>query len=121
MHVALADAVRDGLLSANPCSIPGAGITRPKESGTATPTEVTQLAAAMPAHLGAAVIVAAWSGLRFGELFALARRHVDLDAGTVRVERALSRTRNGTVFTPTKTAGSVRTVHLPRFLSLIHI
>lgn len=116
LHVALADAVRDGLLNANPCSIPGAGITRPKESGTATPAEVTQLAAAMPAHLGAAVIVAAWSGLRFGELFALARRHVDLDAGTIRVERALSRTRNGTTFTPTKTAGSVRTVHLPRFV-----
>src|SRR5699024_846950 len=56
----------------------------------------------------AAVLVAAWSGLRQGELFALTRREVDLSAGSLRVVRS----RAGL----TKTRGSVRTVFLPRFV-----
>lgn len=82
-------AVQDGLLRANPCQIASAGVVHHRERGTATPAEVAALAAAMPARYSAAVTLAAWSGLRYGELFALARRHVDLDTGTLRVERSL--------------------------------
>ncbi len=114
LHAGLADAFYDELIPTNPCRIPGAGITRPRERGTVSPPEVVQLADAMPDHVQAAVYVAAWSGLRYGELFALARRHVDLDAGTLRVERAL--TSDADVHGPTKTAGSVRTVNLPGFV-----
>jgi integrase len=116
LRAAMNDAVRDRLISESPCVVTGAGVTRPRERGTASPTEVVALAKAMPARLRAAVIVAAWSGLRYGELFALARRHVDLTAGTVRVDRALSKGDTGDRFGLTKTTGSVRTVSLPRFV-----
>jgi len=115
LRAAMNDAVRDRLIPESPCVVSGAGVTRPRERGTASPAEVIALAKGMPAHLRAAVIVAAWSGLRYGELFALARRHVDITAGTVRVDRALSKGDTGDRFGLTKTTGSVRTVTLPRF------
>ncbi|SIT73647.1 site-specific integrase [Microbacterium sp. RU33B] len=111
LRVILATAVIDDLLTANPCQIKSAGTTHPRERGVASPAEVVALAEHMPAHLSAAVTVAAWSGLRYGELFALARRHVDLDTGTLRVERALD-SKGG--FSRPKTAKSRRVVHLPR-------
>lgn len=114
LHAALTDATADGLILTNPCRIPGAATIRPRERGTVDPSEVTQLARAMPAHVRAAVYVAAWSGLRYGELFALARRHVSIENGTVRVERSLTSGRS--VHGLTKTRGSVRTVTLPAFV-----
>ncbi|GEK86805.1 tyrosine-type recombinase/integrase [Microbacterium aerolatum] len=111
----LSTAVTDGLLQTNPCQIKSAGTSRTRERGTATPAEVQQLAAHMPRRLAAAVTLAAWSGLRYGELFALARRHIDLTDGAVRVERALIQIPGESItFGPTKTAKSRRTVHLPR-------
>lgn len=114
LHAALADATNDGLILTNPCRIVGAAVMRPAERGTVTPAEVALLAAQMPQHVRAAVFVAAWSGLRYGELFALARRHVDLETGTLKVERALTADRD--VHGLTKTQGSVRTVVLPAFV-----
>ncbi len=62
----------------------------------------------------AAVHLAAWSGLRAGELLGLARGHVDLTVGTVRVERAVEYLGDHSpTMGPTKTASSRRTVHLP--------
>lgn len=116
LHTALEAAVRDGLLTSNPCTIPGAGAVRHRERGTANPAEVVALAHAMPERLRAAVIVAAWSGLRYGELFALARRHIDTDARRVRVERALPGRTTGADWGLTKTRGSVRSVTLPGFV-----
>jgi integrase len=116
LRTVLNAAVRDGLMASNPCTIPGAGTVRHRERGTANPAEVVALAHAMPERHRAAVIVAAWSSLRYGELFALARRHVDLTAGTLRVERALPRHGDGTSWALTKTAGSARTVTLPPFV-----
>lgn len=111
----LSTAVTDQLLQSNPCQIKGAGTSRTHERGTASPAEVQQLAAHMPRRLAVAVTIAAWSGLRYGELFALARRHIDLADGSVRVERALLQVPGEPVsFGPTKTAKSRRTVHLPR-------
>lgn len=116
LRTVLNAAVRDGLIPANPCTIPGAGSVRHRERGTANPAEVVALAHAMPERYRAAVIVAAWSSLRYGELFALARRHVDLEAGTLRVERALPRHGDGRTWALTKTAGSARSVALPPFV-----
>ncbi|MEA4944528.1 MAG: tyrosine-type recombinase/integrase [Propionicimonas sp.] len=113
LHAILAAAVIDGLLTSNPARITGGGIVRHAERETASPDEVAALAEGMPANLRAAVWLAAWSGLRRGELLGLARRHVDLEAGSVRVERTLDRA--GTLG-PTKTRASVRTVYLPAFV-----
>lgn len=110
-------AVTDGLLDRNPCQIKGAGESRSAERGTASPAEVAALAAHMPRRLSAAVILAAWSGLRAGELFALARRHVNLEARTVTVERALVEvTGRAPTFGTPKTVKSRRTVTLPGFV-----
>ncbi|MFF8186760.1 tyrosine-type recombinase/integrase [Microbacterium sp. NPDC016588] len=116
LRAILTTAVTDGLLSVNPCQIKGAGQVAHRERGTASPAEVAAIARHMPPRYAAAVTLAAWSGLRYGELFALARRHLDLGAGTVRVERALEQVPGQPIrFGKTKTAKSLRTVHLPAF------
>lgn len=115
LHTQLARAVADGRISSNPASIKGAGSARSRERVPATPQQVAVIASNMPARLAAAVHVAAWSGLRAGELFGLARSHVDLEAGTVRVERAAVTSLKGSPahLGATKTESSRRTVHLP--------
>lgn len=118
LRAILNTAVTDGLIAANPCAIPGAGVQRSRERRPATPAEVTQLTQLVPAEFRAAVLLAAWSSLRHGELFALARRHVDLDERTVHVERALITVPGQPiVYGPPKTRRSRRTVHLPAFVA----
>lgn len=113
LRACLNTAVRDGILTANPCQIK-LGSDGAAERVPATLAELETIAAAMPEHLTCAVHVAAWSGLRAGELFGLARRHLDLEAGTVRVERAVLELAGRVAgFGPPKTASSVRTVHVP--------
>lgn len=116
LHMLMQQAVQEGRITANPCQLPRAGQAPTSERVPATPAQVAALAQAMPSRYAAAVYVAAWSGLRAGELFGLARRHVDLAAGTVRVERAAeyrSDTDRAPALGPTKTTSSLRTVHLP--------
>lgn len=115
LRAALNAAVKDGLIVANPCQVRRAGHSPAESRSIAEPAEVRALAEAMPDHLAAAVHVAAWSGLRPGEVFALARRHVDLEQGTVTVERSLKQVNNGPVaFGPPKTDAGRRVVNLPR-------
>lgn len=80
-------AVQDGAIVRNPCQIPGAGIQKSPERGIATPAEVAKLIDATTAPLRAAVALAAWCGLRRGEICALRTRDVDLDHGRVTVRR----------------------------------
>jgi integrase len=108
------DAVRDGLLLRSPCTIRGAGSERSPEMRTITVDEVIALSKAMPSHLSAMVMVAAFGGLRWGELTGLARGAVDISAGTLRVHQALIETTSGKMsFGPPKTEAGRRTVHLP--------
>lgn len=117
LRTVLATAEREELIPRNPCRIRGAATVKSAERKPATPEQVRSLADAMPERYAAAVIVAAWSGLRSGELRALARRHVDLDAGTIRVERAiLELSGQKPTFGRTKTEGSRRVVALPEFV-----
>lgn len=115
LRTMLGHAVREGRIMANPCDIAGAGVIRNPERVPATPADVAAIAAAMPDRYAAAVTLAAWSALRAGELFGLTRRHVDLDAGTVRIEHQAVTCLRGVApyLGPTKTESSRRTVHLP--------
>lgn len=118
LRTILNTAVADGIIAANPCAIPGAGVQRSRERRPATPAEVAQLSRLVPREFHTAVLLAAWSSLRHGELFALARRHVDLDARTVHVERALITVPGQPiVYGPPKTRKSRRIVHLPAFVA----
>lgn len=80
-------AVRDGVIVKNPCQIAGAGSERAKERPVASPAEVVALVEAITPRYRAAVLLAAWCGLRRGELLGLRREDVDLAAGLVTVHR----------------------------------
>ncbi|WP_165945691.1 tyrosine-type recombinase/integrase [Micromonospora sp. KC606] len=71
------------------------------------------LAAAVPARYSALILLAAFSGLRWGELAALRRQDIDLDAATVRVARKLAALRSHLEFGPSKSAAGVRVAALP--------
>ena len=80
-------AVRDGAIGKNPCQIPGAGSDRAKERPIASPAEVAALIEAITPRYRAAVLLAAWCGLRRGEVLGLRHDDVDLAAGAVTVRR----------------------------------
>jgi integrase len=107
-------AVTDELVTRNPCRVKGAGADRAKERAIPTVGQVEVLMNAMPAQLRAAVVLAAWGILRRGEVLGLRRGDIDLEAGTVRVERSLGERRNGDLMIgPPKSAAGVRTVNMP--------
>ena len=70
----LAVAVEAGYLLRNPCTVKGAGQERAPEMRFATVAQVMALAAAVPARYRALVLVAAYGGLRWGELVGLTVR-----------------------------------------------
>jgi integrase len=85
LRAVLNTAVRDGAIAKNPCQIPGAGSDRAKERPVASPDEVVALVEAITPRYRAAVLLAAWCGLRRGEVLGLRRADIDLRAGTVTV------------------------------------
>jgi integrase len=91
---------------------------RTKDNGAMrilTPAQVELLANEITPLYGTLVRFAAYSGLRAGELAGLQVRHLDLLAGTVRVEQAVSDV-NGRKFLVKPKGGKTRTVGIPRFL-----
>ena len=111
LRAVLSTAVEDEALLRNPCHIRGAGQPSSPERPLLDREQVEALAAAMPPHLRALVRTAFWAHLRLGEVIALQRCDVDLDAGTVRVAHQLVEVGARQVETTPKVA-SVRTVHL---------
>lgn len=113
LRAILNTAVADDALARNPCRIAGAGQASAPERPLMDLETVQAMAGLMPPHLRVLVLVAFWGHLRIGEVVALQRRDVDLDAGTLRVERQHVE-KVGTA--PAETAPKVasrRTVHLP--------
>lgn len=123
LRAAMTTAAGDGLVQANPCTIRGGatprravGRSRSVAERLLSPSQVADAAAAMPARYRVLVLMAAWSGLRQGELLALTRVDLDLDAipARVMVRKAVRRTDAGEVrMDVPKTASSVRVVTLP--------
>ncbi|MFW0787868.1 site-specific integrase [Gordonia sp. CPCC 206044] len=119
-RVVFSTATDDGLIRSNPCRIARAGLSRAAERPLIEPGDVYRLALEMPDHLSAAIHVAAWSGLRPSELFALDREHVDLTAGAVSVVRSLVVIEGKFhSYGPPKTAAGQRIVHLPPHVTQI--
>ncbi|WP_454228173.1 tyrosine-type recombinase/integrase [Propioniciclava flava] len=63
------------------------------------------------------VLLAAWCGLRFGELTALRRRDIDLNEGTITVEQAAVTVASQRIITTPKSAAGRRTIYLPTHLT----
>lgn len=114
LRAILNTAVEDGILVTNPCTIRSAGAERAEERRLPTVEQVFDLAAAVKPRYRALVLVAAFSGLRRGELFGLQREHVDLEHGTVTVALQRQQLAHGElVVGPPKSDAGHRTVALP--------
>jgi integrase len=117
LRTIMATALADELVTANPCRIRGAGSSKTKHQTTvATLPELEVIVAAMPVRYRPMVLLAAWCGLRFGELAELRRGDVDTKGRLLRVSRGVSRA-NGEVFIgdPKSDAGR-RDVSIPPHL-----
>ncbi len=113
----LNDAVEDGLLLRNPCTIRGAGVERSPERPVATIEQVYQLADAIDERYRLMVLLGTFCGLRLGELVALRRDRVDLLHRRVIVSEQGQELSDGTrYYGPPKTAAGVRSVALPPHL-----
>ena len=110
-------AVADDLIAANPCRVRGAGQTRRvKKIVPATLAELDALTKAMPSKYQLLVLLAAWCGLRFGELAELRRSDIDVTNGVIHVRRGVVRTSAGRKVKDPKSDAGKRTVALPPHL-----
>ncbi len=117
LRAMLNTAVSDELLLRNPCLVRGAGVARSGERTTATLAQVEALAEAVPPRYRMLILLAAWSGARWGELVALSRDRLDLERGTMRIDRQYVELEdNSLVLDTPKTAAGIRTVHIPPHL-----
>jgi integrase len=117
LHAILATAVADDLIGANPCRIRGATqVKRARKIRPATLPELAAITEGMRPAYQAIVLLAAWCGLRFGELAELRRADVDTRAGVVHVRRGVTHTATGPVVGTPKSAAGVRDVAIPPHL-----
>jgi integrase len=109
----LGAAVEAGYLLRNPCTVKGAGQERAPEMRFATVVQVAALAEAIDPRYRALVLVAAYGGLRWGELVGLQVRRVDLLHGRVVVAAQVAEVNGRLIPGPPKTEAGRRTVTLP--------
>jgi integrase len=111
-------AVDDRLIRQNPCQIKRAGAEKSPERPVLTMNQVFVLADAFAdRRYRLLVLLAVFCSLRWGELAALRRKHIDTSSGLVYVEVAVVELINGTIVTgPPKSESGVRWVSIPPFL-----
>jgi integrase len=109
----LGAAVEARFIAVNPCGIRGAASDGAPEMRIATVDQVAAIAERVPARYRALVLVAAFGGLRWGELAGLRRKCVDLERGTVTVAEQLLEVNGAFSLGPPKSAAGRRTVALP--------
>jgi integrase len=117
LRTILRTAEADDLIPANPARIRRAGAARRSvRIEPATLAELARIADALPNRLRLIVLLAAWCGLRYGELAELRRGDLDLAHAIVRVRRAVARTDGGWVVGEPKSAAGIRDVSIPPHL-----
>lgn len=107
MNTALDDELMRGR---NPCRIKGADKEYAAERPVASVEQVYAIAEASKPWFRALVLTAAMTGLRWGELMALRRRHLDLDGGFVDVRSAVVEHGRTLMVDRTKSEAGVRVV-----------
>jgi integrase len=108
-------AVDDELIRRNPCRIKGAGNDTAPERPILTIPEVYAVADAIQPRYRALVLLGTFASMRLGELAALRRMAVDLEAAIVTVSRSLAELKDGRLVTKQpKSAAGVRRVGTPR-------
>src|SRR5919198_2231443 len=106
-------AIDAGILLRNPCSVKGAATERAPEMRVATVAQVAALAEAIDRRYRALVLVAAYAGLRWGELVGLRVRRVDLLHRRITVAEQATEIAGRFTWGPPKTQAGRRTVPLP--------
>ncbi|WP_405018035.1 site-specific integrase [Kitasatospora sp. NBC_00070] len=107
-------AVDDELIRRNPCRIPGADAYDVPERPVLTVPEVYAVAAAIQPQWRALVLLTAFTTLRLGELAALRRRDVDVEARLLRVRRNQAELSSGKLLTKSpKSQAGFRPVAFP--------
>jgi integrase len=115
LRAVLWTAVReDEILKANPCRIPGADKESAPERPHLSLAQVNRLMHAMPGRYRVMILLAAMASLRFGEITALQRKDIDLDAADIRIRQQYLEVRGeGLTLGPPKSRAGVRTVSIP--------
>ncbi len=117
LRAILNTAVADDAIAANPCRVRGAGqVKRKSITRPATLAELGVIAESMPGRYKLAVLLAAWCGLRFGELAELRRRDVDAKRGVLKISRAVAFVDSVPVIGAPKSDAGVREVAIPPHL-----
>jgi integrase len=125
LRTALNKAKRLRLITTNPCDFVDPPRVERKEMAALDPVQVqAYLEAFRSTDISAAIATAIGSGCRCGELLALRWRDVDLERGTLRIERSLERVAIRTAqrvsyelaFKEPKSKRSRRTIPLPPFV-----
>jgi integrase len=111
-------AVSEQLITINPCVIRGAASSSTAhKSRPATLEELSIITAHMPDRFRLSVLIAAWCGLRYGEIAELRRGDIDLDQQVIRIRRAVARVPGEKpIIGPPKSAAGVRDVAIPPHL-----
>lgn len=118
LHAAMNTAVNDDeLIRRNPCRIRGAASERRRQRVAPTLGEVYAIARAIAPRWRVLVLLAAFGAMRWGELAALRRRHLNLDAMTVTVEAGVVEIVGHLIEGPPKSEAGKRTVALPVVLA----
>lgn len=117
LRAILSTAVGDSLLLVNPCHIRGAGSAKRMHKIEPLSLDgLENLVDAMPNKYQAMTLVAAWCGLRFGELVELRRKDIDLNAGVIHVRRGAVRVDGKVVIGAPKSDAGIRDVAIPPHL-----
>jgi integrase len=95
LHAILTTAVEDGRVRRNPCHIKGAGQEHSDERPVVPVATLVDLLESVPERYRALLLLATFANLRFGELAALRRNQVSLDACELRVKASTSEMDDG--------------------------
>jgi integrase len=114
LHRALERALRLEMITRNAATVLRPPKVESTEVAILSPEQITDLLARLDGHpMHPIVAFAIGTGMRRGEICALAWEAIDLDASMVRVERSLEETAGGLRFKPPKTRHGRRTISIP--------
>ena len=118
MNSVMREAVEAKIIASNPCRVPGAkGKPAPKhEPESLSAAELRDYLRAVPDRYRVPLMVAAFCGMRSGEVRGLRIRDVDPETGRITIQQGVNRIDGEYLFEKPKTKAGVRTVYAPKLL-----
>jgi integrase len=114
MHRVLGYAVKWGVIVTNPVTVADPPRVQRREIDILAPDEIKAILHGLRGKsLYPVAVIALATGMRRGEIVALRWGDVDLEAGTIRIERSLEQTGTSLVFKEPKTKAGRRAIAIP--------